>query len=144
MRETGNQDEVRASVDRALREHFRPEFLNRIDDIIIFEPLTRPELAQIVDLLSAEVHERLAERNVEFELTEAARAALVDEGYDPEYGARPLRRTVERRVENELARRILAGEFEEGQCITVDYAGDEYTLTAHERHAAPEPVPVAS
>ena len=142
--EAGNQDEVRASVDRALREHFRPEFLNRIDDIIIFEPLTRPELAQIVDLLSAEVHERLADRNVDFELTEAARAALVDEGYDPEYGARPLRRTVERRVENELARRILAGEFEEGQCITVDYADDEYTFTAHERHAAPEPVPVAS
>ena len=142
--EAGNHDEVRASVDRALREHFRPEFLNRIDDIIIFEPLTRPELAQIVDLLSAEVHERLADRNVDFELTEAARAALVDEGYDPEYGARPLRRTVERRVENELARRILAGEFEEGQCITVDYADDEYTFTAHERHAAPEPVPVAS
>ena len=131
--ESGAADQVRESVERALREHFRPEFLNRIDDTIVFEPLTKPELAEIVDLLVAEVRERLEEREIDIELTEAARGELVREGYDPELGARPLRRTVERRVENELARRILAGEFGEGQRITVDYADGEYTFAARPR-----------
>ena len=131
--ESGASDQVRESVERALREHFRPEFLNRIDDTIVFEPLTEPELLEIVDLLVAEVRERLSEREIAIELTEAAREELVREGYDPELGARPLRRTVERRVENELARRILAGEFAEGQRITVDYAGGEYAFAARAR-----------
>ncbi len=131
--ESGASEQVRESVERALREHFRPEFLNRIDDTIVFEPLTKRELAEIVDLLVAEVRERLAERDLDIELTEAAREELVREGYDPELGARPLRRTVERRVENEFARRILAGEFTEGQRIAVDFAGGEYTFTASAR-----------
>ena len=131
--ESGASEQVRESVERALREHFRPEFLNRIDDTIVFEPLTKRELAEIVDLLVAEVRERLAERDLDIELTEAAREELVREGYDPELGARPLRRTVERRVENELARRILAGEFTEGQRIAVDFAGGEYTFAASAR-----------
>ena len=131
--ESGAGEQVRESVERALREHFRPEFLNRIDDTIVFEPLTKPELAEIVDLLVAEVRERLSEREIDIELTETAREELVREGYDPELGARPLRRTVERRVENELARRILAGEFGEGQRITVDFADGEYTFAARAR-----------
>ena len=131
--ESGASEQVRESVERALREHFRPEFLNRIDDTIVFEPLTERELAEIVGLLIIEVRERLAEREIDIELTEAAREELVREGYDPELGARPLRRTVERRVENELARRILAGEFGEGQRITVDHGGGEYTFAAHAR-----------
>ncbi|MXW24995.1 MAG: AAA domain-containing protein [Dehalococcoidia bacterium] len=131
--ESGAADQVRESVERALREHFRPEFLNRIDDTIVFEPLTKPELAEIVDLLVAEVRERLADRDIDIELAEAAREELVREGYDPELGARPLRRTVERRVENELARRILAGDFGENQRITVDYADGEYTFAARPR-----------
>ena len=131
--ESGASDQVRESVERALREHFRPEFLNRIDDTIVFEPLTEPELLEIVDLLVAEVRERLSEREIAIELTEAAREELVREGYDPELGARPLRRTVERRVENELARRILAGEFGEGQRITVDFADGEYAFSASAR-----------
>ena len=131
--ESGAAKQVRASVERALREHFRPEFLNRIDDTIVFEPLTERELSEIVDLLMAEVRGRLAEREIDIELTEAAREELVREGYDPQLGARPLRRTVERRVENELARRILAGEFGEGQRITVDHAGGDYTFTASAR-----------
>ena len=131
--ESGASEQVRESVERALREHFRPEFLNRIDDTIVFEPLTKRELAEIVDLLVAEVRERLAERDLDIELTEAAREELVREGYDPELGARPLRRTVERRVENEFARRILAGEFAEGQRIAVDFAGGEYTFAASAR-----------
>ena len=131
--ESGASEQVRESVERALREHFRPEFLNRIDDTIVFEPLTERELAEIVGLLVTEVRERLAEREIDIELTEAAREELVREGYDPELGARPLRRTVERRVENELARRILAGEFGEGQRITVDFADGEYTFAAGTR-----------
>ncbi|GAB4329846.1 MAG: AAA family ATPase [Dehalococcoidia bacterium] len=140
---TSEHERLQESVDKALREHFRPEFLNRIDDIIVFEPLTRAELERIVDLLAREVRERLAEREVDFELTPAARDALVDEGYDPKFGARPLRRTIERRVENELARRILAGEFHEGQCVTVDYTDGTYTFTAKERAREPEPVATA-
>ena len=131
--ESGASEQVRESVERALREHFRPEFLNRIDDTIVFEPLTKRELAEIVDLLVVEVRERLAERDLDIELTEAAREELVREGYDPELGARPLRRSVERRVENELARRILAGEFTEGQRIAVDFTGGEYTFAASAR-----------
>lgn len=131
--ERGASEQVRASVERALREHFRPEFLNRIDDTIVFEPLTKPELSEIVDLLLAEVHGRLSERDIDIALTEAAREELVREGYDPELGARPLRRTVERRVENELARRILAGEFTERRHITVDYSDGAYTFTAGAR-----------
>ncbi len=136
--ESGASEQLRESVERALRERFRPEFLNRIDDMIVFEPLTERELLQIVDLLMAEVRGRLAERGIDIELTEAAREELVREGYDPELGARPLRRTVERRVENELARRILAGEIREGQRITVGFADGEYAFTARPRAAAGE------
>ncbi len=136
---TGDHDSLRESVERALREHFRPEFLNRIDEIIVFEPLTKPELEQIVDLLVEEVRIRMKEGGIDFELTPAAREQLVKEGYDPRYGARPLRRTVQRQVENELARRILAGEFEDGQCVTVDYRDGDFTFTAHDGHRGEEP-----
>jgi ATP-dependent Clp protease ATP-binding subunit ClpC len=130
--EASSHDRLKESVERALREHFRPEFLNRIDEIIIFEPLTRPELDKIVDLLAEEVRGRLEDRKVDFELTQAAKDEIVREGYDPQFGARPLRRTVQRRIENELARRILAGEVRQGQCVVVDFVGDEFTFTARE------------
>ena len=83
-----------------------------------------------------EVRERMGERNVEFELTPAARAEIVREGYDPAYGARPLRRTIQRRIENELAKRVLAGEFTEGQRVTVDYADGEYRFAAEDSPGA--------
>ncbi len=132
----GDRSRLRDSVDRALREHFRPEFLNRIDEIIIFEPLTREELKSVVELLANEVRERLSDRGVDFVLTDAARDQLVNEGYDPAFGARPMRRTIQRNVENELARRILAGEFEAGARVTVDYRDGEYTFEAQRRAAA--------
>jgi ATP-dependent Clp protease ATP-binding subunit ClpC len=131
-------ERLKESVERALREHFRPEFLNRIDEIIVFEPLTRPELEQIIDLLANEVRERLADRKVDFELTAAAKDELVREGYDPAFGARPLRRVVQRRIENELARRILSGEVKEGQCVTVDFSDGEYRFAARDREEAAE------
>ena len=130
-------------VEKALREAFRPEFLNRIDEIIVFEPLTEKELAQIVELMLHEVLKRLSDREVAFEVTEAAKAELVKEGYDRVYGARPLRRTVQRRIENPLARRILAGDFTEGDTIRVDYADGDFTF-AKSAAAQPAPEPVAA
>ncbi|MEX0799649.1 MAG: AAA family ATPase [Dehalococcoidia bacterium] len=122
------KERQKSDVEKALRQTFRPELLNRIDEIIVFDPLTVDDLKQIVELMLADVRERLAERKVGLELTEVAKQALVEEGYDPVYGARPLRRTIERRVANPLSRRILAGEFAEGDTALVDYAGEEYTF----------------
>ncbi len=128
---------LQGSIEKALREFFRPEFLNRIDEIVIFEPLTHAELTRIVDILAAEVRERLSDRKLDFELTPAAIAELVREGFDPTYGARPLRRTIQRRIENELARRVLAGEFHDGQKVTVDFRDGVYQFTATDSPAAP-------
>jgi ATP-dependent Clp protease ATP-binding subunit ClpC len=125
------------NVERALQSFFRPEFLNRIDDIIIFEPLTETELRQIVDIMLRDVAERLEERQVILTLTDAAKEALVEEGYDRVYGARPLRRTVERRIENPLSRRILSGDFTDGDQVKVDYTDGEYTFS---KVAVAEPV----
>ena len=120
------KERQKADVEKALRQTFRPELLNRVDEIIVFDPLTEEDLKQIVELLLTDVRERLADRKVGLEITEAAKAALVKEGYDPVYGARPLRRTIERRVANPLSRRILAGEFKEGDTALVDYVDAEY------------------
>jgi ATP-dependent Clp protease ATP-binding subunit ClpC len=122
------KDRQKAEVERALRQTFRPELLNRIDEIIVFDPLTEDDLQQIVELLLNDVRARLAERKIGLELTEPAKAQLVQEGYDPVYGARPLRRTIERRVANPLSRRILAGEFKEGETAVVDYVDGEFVF----------------
>ena len=123
------RDQLRKNVEEELRRFFRPEFLNRVDETIVFEPLTQTELASIVELMLQEVQERLSDRHVTIEVSEAAKKALVEEGYDPTYGARPLRRVVERQVENALARRILGDEFSEGEHVRVDYnETDGYTF----------------
>ncbi len=131
--------ELEAKTQRALREHFRPEFLNRIDEIIIFEPLTEAELLQIVEVMADELAERLEERGITLRLTDAAKQALVAEGYDPVYGARPLRRVLQRQVENAVSRRVLAGEFAEGDTVVVDHTAGGYLFS---REAAAEPVTV--
>jgi ATP-dependent Clp protease ATP-binding subunit ClpC len=131
------RQQLHKNVERALQGFFRPEFLNRIDEIIIFEPLTETELRLIVDIMLKEVQERLDERQVTLELTDLAKEELVKEGYDRVYGARPLRRTIERRVENPLSKRILSGEFSEGDHVIVDYENGEYTLR---KVAVAEPV----
>ncbi len=121
---------LESAAQRALRETFRPEFLNRIDEIIVFEPLTEPELEQIVTLLVDDLLGRLTERGVTVHLSEAARKALVKEGYDPTYGARPLRRVVQRRIENPLAKRVLSGEIQPGSEVSVDVnEAGEYTFS---------------
>jgi ATP-dependent Clp protease ATP-binding subunit ClpB len=111
---------MKRQVTDALRQQFRPEFLNRVDEIIVFHPLTDEHLAAIVDLLLEGLQERLVERDLHVELTPAARALIVREGTDPAYGARPLKRTIQRLVENPLARAILRGEFSPGDTITAD------------------------
>ena len=123
------RERLRSAVEKALKETFRPELLNRIDETIIFEPLTEDDLKQVVELLTDDVRQRLAERGVGLELTDAAKEALVKEGFDPVFGARPLRRTVQRRVENPLSKRILAGEFVEGDTVVVDVSPEgEYAF----------------
>ena len=121
-------DSQRRTIEQSMQRAFRPEFLNRLDDIIVFEPLTEPEIAQITDLVLEEVRERLSEREVEFTVSDGARDWLAAEGYDPDFGARPLRRLVERKVENPLAKRILAGEFEPGDRVRVDVDEGELTF----------------
>jgi len=115
---------IRRQVMDALRDHFRPEFLNRIDEIIFFHPLDREHLKKIIDIQIANLVKRLEERKIHVQLTDAAKEKLVREGYDPVYGARPLKRTIQRLVLDPLALRVLEGDFLEGNTVVVD-AGRE-------------------
>jgi ATP-dependent Clp protease ATP-binding subunit ClpB len=116
----------------ALREHFRPEFLNRIDEIIIFHALGREHMKRIIEIQIAGLTKRLEERKIHVTLTEAAKEQLVREGYDPAYGARPLKRAIQRYVLDPLALRVLEGDFLEGDTIIVDAGPDGLTFTKQE------------
>jgi ATP-dependent Clp protease ATP-binding subunit ClpB len=116
---------IRRQVTEALRQHFRPEFLNRVDEVIFFHALGLEHMKAIVDIQIRGLLKRLEERKIHVELTEAAKNFLVSEGYDPMYGARPLKRTIQRRVLDPLALRVLEGEFREGDRITVDVGDNE-------------------
>jgi ATP-dependent Clp protease ATP-binding subunit ClpB len=120
----------------AMTEIFRPEFLNRIDEIVEFHPLSKEQIGEIVELQLRRVEQRLAERGLRLELTAEARVVLAEAGWDPTYGARPLKRAIQRLLENPLALRLLEGEFAEGDTIRVD-AGDGGLV--FEKAAAPEP-----
>ena len=115
-----DNQEIKRNVERALRQEFRPEFLNRIDEIVVFKSLGREEIVQIVDLLVEEVQERLSDRGISIELTGRAKEWIAEKGFDPAFGARPLRRTVQRYLETPLARKVLAGEIGDGGRLTVD------------------------
>jgi ATP-dependent Clp protease ATP-binding subunit ClpB len=115
---------VRRQVLEVLRTEFRPEFLNRIDETIIFHPLSRADLAAIIDIQAGQLLKRLEDRKIHVELTPAARALLVREGYDPAYGARPLKRTIQRLVLDPLAREVLEGRFHEGDRVLIDAEDD--------------------
>ena len=127
LRDPSREDDSarrRATIDEALKRMFRPEFLNRIDETIVFDPLTEEETRQIVDIIVAEVSARLAEHGVSIDLTDAARDWLASEGFDRTYGARPLRRVVQRSIENPLSRLILGGELVSGDHIRADIADE--------------------
>jgi len=110
-------------VQEELKHHFRPEFLNRVDDTIVFHQLTQDEIVTIVDLMIAKVDERLKDRDMGLELLPAAKALLAERGYDPVLGARPLRRTIQRAIEDALSEKILFGELKAGQIVMVDVSG---------------------
>ena len=124
--ESLNDDEKHTAVMDAVRAHFKPEFLNRLDEIIMFDPLTRDELGGIVDLQIAQVADRLKDRRVKLDVTDAAREWLADMGYDPAYGARPLRRLVQTEVGDQLARMILSGSVHDGDTVVVDQTGGQH------------------
>jgi ATP-dependent Clp protease ATP-binding subunit ClpB len=124
--ELSDEAEIERRVEEALRAHFKPEFLNRVDETIVFHRLQREQIDHIVEIQLARVEKLLAERRIEIELTPAARALLAERGFDPHYGARPLKRVIQRMVQDPLAMRILEGEFPEGSKVRVDAsaAGD--------------------
>jgi len=139
--------EVEAAVKELLKQHFRPEFLNRIDEVIIFHSLTRDQLTRIVDVQLRWLEKRLATRGIHLDVSSAARQLLAQEGYDPTFGARPLKRVIQQRIENPLASRILRGEFAEGETIhiDVDAARHEFTFSnagAASSRAKPKPAAV--
>jgi ATP-dependent Clp protease ATP-binding subunit ClpB len=117
---TTSDDQRRNMVMEALRRQFRPEFLNRIDEIIIFHGLSMEHLKEIVEIQLRHLQHLLAGRGLEIELTDAAKALLAEEGYDPAYGARPLKRVIQRQVQDPLALRLLQGDFVEGDLVRVD------------------------
>ncbi|MBN1362384.1 MAG: hypothetical protein JW993_17445, partial [Sedimentisphaerales bacterium] len=118
--EQGADWEIEAHVKEALKQVFKPEFLNRIDEVIVFHMLAREHLRQIVDIQLGYLADRLKDRNITLEFTDRARDQIMDEGYDPSYGARPLKRTIQQRLENPLATELLAGKFTDGDTIRVD------------------------
>ena len=118
-------DNVRESVMTELRRAFRPEFLNRIDETLLFKPLTLEEITQIVDLLMADLNKRLADRRVTVKLDKKAREWAAEKGYDPVFGARPLKRFLQRQIETKLARALIAGEIAEDSEVTFAVKGDE-------------------
>jgi ATP-dependent Clp protease ATP-binding subunit ClpC len=124
----GDEQRLKTTIESALKHTFRPELLNRIDDVIIFHALTEEHLRSIVDLLIREVDKRLAERKIKLDLKEEAKAWLAQKGYDPVYGARPLRRAIQRYVENPVSTRILQGEFKEGDTIAISLEEDNLSF----------------
>ncbi|MEJ2266798.1 MAG: AAA family ATPase [Anaerolineales bacterium] len=134
----GGRQVSRDEIIQVLQAHFRPEFLNRIDEIVIFHPLTREDLAKIVDIQMRRVSNLLAERGYTLEVSEAAREYLADVGYDPDFGARPLKRAIQREMQDPLALHILSGEFHEGDTIRVDRGSDGLTFTPVARAEAVE------
>jgi ATP-dependent Clp protease ATP-binding subunit ClpB len=124
----GDQKQVREAVLQELRLNFKPEFLNRIDDIVVFRQLSQKEIAQIIDVQLDRLLQALKDRNITISLDESARALLAREGYDPAYGARPLKRAIQTLIQNPLAVKILQGEILPGQVVRVTADGDNMTF----------------
>ena len=120
-----NYAAMKAAVLDVVSQHFRPEFINRVDDVVVFHPLGRDHIRLIVDIQLGYLHERLAERDMRIELSESARDRLADAGFDPVYGARPLRRAIQQQIENPLAQEILRGKFKPGDVIKIGVADDQ-------------------
>src|SRR4029077_14743743 len=122
-------EKMREKIMEEAKKTFRPEFLNRLDDIVVFRSMTKPDLVQILDLEIAKVMQRLKARNIVLQLDEKAKDFLVSKGYDPQYGARPMRRAVERALEDPLAEEILKGNLHDGEPVLVSAEGDRLTFS---------------
>jgi len=131
-------ERMKGKVDEELKRHFKPEFLNRVDDIIVFPQLSKDELIQIVDLFTKRLAERLLDRDMTIELSQAAKERLIEVGFDPALGARPLRRAMQREVEDRLSEQLLNGQLESGHHIKVDLVDGQFTF-----HSAPRGEKVA-
>ncbi len=129
-------EKMKAEVFEEIKGVFRPEFINRVDDIIVFHALGREELLQIVDLLVAKVQARLVDQDMALEISDAGREHLAEAGYDPAFGARPLRRLITRVLANPIANRILKGEFGPGDTVQVDFADGELVLNKSKKKRA--------
>jgi ATP-dependent Clp protease ATP-binding subunit ClpB len=137
-REGGSEEDMRTAVKESLESRFLPEFLNRIDEVIIFHPLDRAQIRKIVDLQVERVQRQLEQANLQLEVTNEARDAIADRGYDPTYGARPLKRVIQQQIQNPLAGEILKGEFPEGSEVRVDFQDGEFSFElAREPRAEP-------
>jgi ATP-dependent Clp protease ATP-binding subunit ClpB len=123
--EAKNPEAIRASLMETLKQKFRPEFLNRIDETVIFNRLGKSEIDKIVDIQLTRLRERLAERKISLDMTDAAKTLLAGRGYDPMFGARPLKRTIQSDLENPLAKQIIAGAIREGDTVTADVGEGE-------------------
>jgi ATP-dependent Clp protease ATP-binding subunit ClpB len=129
LAEEGRFEAIRSTVMGVVAQHFRPEFINRVDDIVVFQPLSREQVREIAGIQFEVLKQRLADQDIDLTLTDGAIEALVEEGYDPVYGARPLKRVIQKRVENPLASRLLAGDFGPGDTIRVAFHEGAYTFS---------------
>ena len=128
-------ENVRSTMMKELKNTFRPEFINRVDDIIVFHKLEKEHLKEIVSLMIDQLRERLSDQNIHIEVTEKATERIAEEGYDPEYGARPLARSIQKNIEDTLSESLLSGESFENKLVTVDYKNDEFTVETKDRAA---------
>jgi len=142
----GSYDRMKQKVSEELKQHFRPEFLNRVDEIVVFPPLTREQIVHMVDNMIAGVELRLRDRDMSIELTQAAKDLLAVRGFDPVLGARPLRRTVQREIEDSMAEKMLFGEVGPGQIVLVDIEGEgteaKFTFVGSPKSELPDLPPI--
>ena len=136
MAEENAQDwEIEVHVKEALKQYFRPEFLNRMDEVIVFHPLSRESLGQIATIQMRYLEDRLRDQNLNLELTQEGRDLLIELGYDPAYGARPLKRVIQKNIENAMATEILSGTFSPGDMVIVDAQGGRFKIRRGEYHS---------
>jgi ATP-dependent Clp protease ATP-binding subunit ClpC len=127
---------MKGKVNEELKKNFKPEFLNRVDETIVFPQLTKPELVQIVDLFIKRLGDRLEDRDMTIKVGQAAKDRLIEIGFDPALGARPLRRAVQREIEDKLSEKIMHGELKNASDVTVDFVEGEFVFNMHVRETA--------
>ena len=126
---------MKSTMLEELKKAFRPEFLNRIDEMIVFHSLEKDHLKEIVSLMANSLKKRLKEQDIELQLTDAALEKISEEGYDPQYGARPLRRALQKHVEDRLSEELLKGTLDKTQTVVLDYVNDEFVVRTQEKVA---------